>query len=195
LQDFYLLENHARKLEKNLHDAHIAAYQYRATLAECETSLAASWETLNKERRDHLSCREALTLESQRYKEARELLERIFKETIRSGEVADALSNRLAPVPNLGVHRAVPKLEGLVTETPLTFPSSPKSHQLDEHERKTATLVCNAEISNNPQYASSAYSMSSTTTRTQKVSSGMGSVQDIERRKVSKTASGNRLCE
>jgi hypothetical protein len=185
LQDFYLLENHARRLEKDLHDAHIAAYQYRATLAECEASLAASWETLNKERQDHLSCREALTLESQRYKEARELLERIFKETIRSGEVADALSNRLAPVPNLGVHRAVPKLEGLVTETPLTFPSS---HQLDEHERKT-------EISNNPQYASSAYSMSSTTTRTQKVSSGMGSVQDIERRKVSKTASGNRLCE
>lgn len=104
MQDFYLLENHARRLEKDLHDAYIAAYQYRAILAECEASLAASWETLNKERQDHLLCREALTLESQRYKEARELLERIFKETIWSGEVADALSNRLAPVPNLGVY-------------------------------------------------------------------------------------------
>ena len=62
----------------------------------------------------------------------------------------------------------VPKLEGSVTEASLTTktltergtftsPNSPKSHQLGEHERQTATLACNTEISNNPQhnYASS----------------------------------------
>jgi hypothetical protein len=43
-------------------------------------------------------------LKSQRYKEARELLEYIFKETIQSGEVTDTLNNRLTLVPNLRVY-------------------------------------------------------------------------------------------
>jgi hypothetical protein len=196
LQDFYLrveaAENYARKLEKDLYDAQTAVHQYQAVLAEYEASLVASWETLNQERLDHRACREALTFETERHKETIQLLDRIFKEAIRSGEVADILSSRLATAPNLEAWQAVPKLEGSLAETSLTrktltetgtftsvgqqsesmqrrlMPAPPQSHQLGKHERQQHNC------------ASSAYGFSSTTTRSQKVSGGTGSVQVTE---------------
>jgi hypothetical protein len=108
-------ENYARRLERDLQQTKAAAHQYQVALTECEASLVTSWETLNKERLDHRASREALAFESERHKETMELLERMFKEAIRSSEVADNLSSRLAAQhtgPNLEVCQAVPKLEG-----------------------------------------------------------------------------------
>jgi hypothetical protein len=207
LQDFYLrvdiAENYARRLEKDLHDAQTAIHQYQSALAEYAASLAASWETLNGERLEHQACREALTFETERHKETIELLDRIFKEAMRSVEVADFLSSRRETAPKLEACQAVPKLEGPLTETPLTrkkliepgtFTSMGQqgestqrrqmsvpatSHQLGKHERQTATLVCSTEISDNPQpnCASSAYGFPPTITRSQKAPGGTGSVQ------------------
>ncbi|KAH8790882.1 hypothetical protein F5882DRAFT_460694 [Hyaloscypha sp. PMI_1271] len=178
LQDFYLrvevAESYARKLEKDLYDAQTAVHQYQAVLAEYEASLVASWETLNQERLDHRACREALTFETERHKETIELLDRIFKEAIRSSEVTDILSSRLATAPNLEAWQAVPKLEGSLAETSLTRKTLTEtgtftsSHQLGKHERQQHNC------------ASSAYGFSSTTTRSQKVSGGTGSVQVTE---------------
>jgi hypothetical protein len=112
-------ENYARRLEKDLHNAQTAIHQYQSALAECTASLASSWETLNGERLDYQACREALTFETKRHKETIELLDRIFKDAMRSGEVADFLSNRRVTAPELEACRAVPKLEGSLIEASL----------------------------------------------------------------------------
>jgi len=112
-------ENYARRLEKDLHDAQTAIYQYQSALTEYAVSLASSWETLNRERLDHQACQEALTFETERHRETIELLDCIFKDAIQSGEVADFLSSRRATAPKLEACQAVPKPKGSLTDASL----------------------------------------------------------------------------
>lgn len=195
-----IAENYARRLEKDLHNAQTAIHQYQSALAEYAASLASSWETLNGERLDHQACREALAFETERHRETIELLDRIFKDAMRSGEVADFLSSRRATAPELEACQTVPKPEGSLTEASLNrktlteagkFTSvgqqsesmqrrlmsvPPKPYQLGKHERQTATIAYSTGISNNHQPNSSS-AFPSTATRSQKVSGGTGSVQ------------------
>ncbi|KAH8799407.1 hypothetical protein F5884DRAFT_811822 [Xylogone sp. PMI_703] len=74
LHDFYLrvdsANEHARRLESDLHEANSA-------LRQCEASLIAS-------------------IERNSHQDTTELLERVFREAIRSGEIADSLSSQVA---------------------------------------------------------------------------------------------------
>ncbi|RFU32947.1 hypothetical protein B7463_g3362, partial [Scytalidium lignicola] len=63
---------------------------------QCEASLIASWEMLNEERLEHRAFREELTFECNSHKDTTELLERVFREVIQSGEIADSLSSQVA---------------------------------------------------------------------------------------------------
>jgi hypothetical protein len=115
LQDFYLrvetAENYARSLEKDLYEAQTTAHQCHNTLAQCETSLSASWEILNEERLSHQASQEALMFESERQEETIALLERILKEAILSSEAADILGSRRTTAPKVAVCQATPRLD------------------------------------------------------------------------------------
>lgn len=71
-----------------------------------------NWEQLHHERLDYLHCREELTLqltlERERHKETSQMLDRVFKEATRSGEIADRLGERLA-VLEAAVHSQAPQ--------------------------------------------------------------------------------------
>lgn len=93
-----------QKLKNDLDRTTETLEQSRVTLTHCEAALVASWEQMKQERLDHQRCREELTLdltleltlERERHKETIDLLDRVFKEATRSGEIADRLGNRVA---------------------------------------------------------------------------------------------------
>jgi hypothetical protein len=67
----------------------------RLAFTNCEAALFASWEKLNNERLDHRASREELSFERERHQESIELLDRVFKEAVRSGDVADSLKSQI----------------------------------------------------------------------------------------------------
>jgi hypothetical protein len=90
------VNGYARSLEHDLEEAMGLAWQSHHALTQCEASLAASWETINQERLEHRESQEALTFEREMHKETIELLEQVFQEAVRSGEIADSLSSQVA---------------------------------------------------------------------------------------------------
>jgi hypothetical protein len=105
-------DGYARRLEHNVEEAKDLASRFYHALTQCEASLAASWETINQERLDHRASQEALTFERERHKETMELLEQVFREAVRSGEIADSLSSQVATLQaasNSGIIQAFPQ--------------------------------------------------------------------------------------
>ena len=103
-----------------LHESTNLANQFQYTLAQCEASLVNSWKMLNEERLDHRACQEALTFECERHKDTHKILEQVFKETKRSGEIADRLGRELAEL------RATSSFR-VAQAAPQTMPSSETS--------------------------------------------------------------------
>jgi len=103
-----------------LHESTNLANQFQYTLAQCEASLVNSWKMLNEERLDHRACQEALTFECERHKDTQKILEQVFKETKRSGEIADRLGRELAEL------RATSSFR-FAQAAPQTMPSSETS--------------------------------------------------------------------
>ncbi|PVH75946.1 hypothetical protein DL98DRAFT_642498 [Cadophora sp. DSE1049] len=100
LHDFYLrveaAHSYSRRLENDLYDARSLMHQSQNALSQCEASLHASCGDLNEERLEHRASREELMFERERHKETMEILEKVFSEAVRSGEVADLLSTQVA---------------------------------------------------------------------------------------------------
>lgn len=98
-RDFYFraesANEYARKLERDLHELAREAQRSQQALTQCEASLIASWNQLNEERLEHRASREALALECARHKDTLDMLERVFQEARRSGEIADTLKNKV----------------------------------------------------------------------------------------------------
>jgi hypothetical protein len=119
-------------------------------LTECEASLAASWGLINQERLDHRASQEALTFERERHKETLELLELVFKEAVRCGEIADRLGSQVAALQsasNSGIVQAVPQAIASM-EAPLgeesSIPSTasiPANQQRESVERLPETCA------------------------------------------------------
>jgi len=106
------VERYAERLEHDLEEAMDLAWGSRHALTLCEESLASSWDMINQERLDHRASQEALTFERERHKETIELLEKVFKEAVRSGEIADSLGSQVAALQaasNSGIIQAVPQ--------------------------------------------------------------------------------------
>jgi hypothetical protein len=103
-----------------LHESTNLANQFQYTLAQCEASLVNSWKMLNEEHLDHRACQEALTFECERHKDTQKILEQVFKETKRSGEIADRLGRELAEL------RATSSFR-VAQAAPQTMPSSETS--------------------------------------------------------------------
>ncbi|KAH9205172.1 hypothetical protein DL95DRAFT_470823 [Leptodontidium sp. 2 PMI_412] len=184
------------------------------TLVQCEASLYSSWEVLNKERRNHQPCQEALMFESERQKETIALLERILKEAILSSEATEILGSRLTTAPKAAVYQMTPTIEGSLTGTTqnaktLTESSTatsverhsesaqrllpslvPGSHQLGKHESQIATRVCNTEMSNQNQQngSRSARSGSYTISRIPNIYGCTESAQVTESRKITQNS-------
>ncbi|KAL5325358.1 hypothetical protein ACEPPN_006483 [Leptodophora sp. 'Broadleaf-Isolate-01'] len=97
---FYLpaesVDEHTQGLVLQLRDAINLAYQSQDALIRCEASLVSTLESLNEVHLDLRTCEEALNLERQRHNETTELLGRVFREAVRSGDIADGLARRLA---------------------------------------------------------------------------------------------------
>ena len=152
LQDFYLrvetAENHAQMLERELYESQSAAHQCHTALLQCESSLSACWEVLNKERLNHRASREALASESERHKETMRFLERMSKEAIRSGEIADILSNRLDTALGKTLPRSISTLEQSAPTKGPELPSAPPGPQ------QTATRGCSTDLSDSHQQTS-----------------------------------------
>ena len=87
---------YTQRLISQLRDAINLAYRYQDALSQCDASLLSTLESRNEVRLDLRTCQEALNLEHQRHNETTELLGRVFKEALRSGEIADDLARRLA---------------------------------------------------------------------------------------------------
>lgn len=88
-------EEYARRLQNDLDHAEAATQHYHLALTQCEASLVASLEKLNKEAVDHRACQEALTFERERHNETITLLERTFQAALWSGAIADDLGNQV----------------------------------------------------------------------------------------------------
>jgi recombination DNA repair RAD52 pathway protein len=116
LRDFYIkvesANGYAQRMENERHEAMKVAQESQHNLAQCEASLAASWKLLNEERLQHRASQEALLFELERHQETIQLLNQVFKEAERTGEVADRLSRKLAELQaasESGVVQAVPQ--------------------------------------------------------------------------------------
>ncbi|KAG0645011.1 hypothetical protein D0Z07_9204 [Hyphodiscus hymeniophilus] len=93
LRDFYsrveAAHGYARSLENDLD-------LVRFALLQCESSLNSSWERLNEERLEYRAAQEELVFERERHKETMDMLEKMFHEAMRSGQIADFLSGEIA---------------------------------------------------------------------------------------------------
>jgi len=99
-------------LESKLQEATSLADKSQYALMQCETSLFNCWKMLNEERLELGACQEALSFERERHKDTIDLLERVFKEATRSGEIADSLGSKLAElqaVASFSVHQTAPQ--------------------------------------------------------------------------------------
>ena len=185
LRDFYsrvdFANEYARRLEIDLHQTTHEARRSQLALTQCEASLVASWEMLNEERLEHRASQEALTFERERHQETIELLERIFKEAVRSGEIADSLGNQVAALQaasSLEIKEVVPQTAALLEASPsneslmvLEAPTSanqgsdsakqlpeafagnsPGPTHLDEEERHQAAQPANVNHSGEPEH-------------------------------------------
>ncbi|KAH6664016.1 hypothetical protein B0J14DRAFT_608244 [Halenospora varia] len=98
---------------------------------------------LNEEHLDHRASQEALTFERERHKETMELLERVMKEAIRSGEVADTLGSKLTELQaalNFRVVQAGPQTTAQMEvslSTSLTPPEASASTKQQSHLAET----------------------------------------------------------
>ncbi|KAH8674402.1 hypothetical protein BGZ60DRAFT_271486 [Tricladium varicosporioides] len=133
LRDFYLrvesANDYARRLESELHEAKNTAHQSQHALTQCEAALVNSWEMLNEERLDYRASQEALSFERERHKETMDLLERVFKEAIRSGEVADCLGGKLTELQaaaSCRVAQAIPQTMATTEASPSTSNLAPQ---------------------------------------------------------------------
>ncbi|RDL36282.1 uncharacterized protein BP5553_06894 [Venustampulla echinocandica] len=99
LRGFYFraesLNEYAEKLEIKLHEATNLAQQGQYALSQSEASLANTWQMLNEERLVHRACQEELTFERAKHNDTIVLLDRVFGEATRCGEIADSLSSKL----------------------------------------------------------------------------------------------------
>lgn len=132
LHDFYfrveVARSYARSLENELYDARSLLHQSQNALGQCEASLQASCDDLNEERLEHRASREELTFERERHNETHVMLEKVFREAVRSGEVADLLRSKLTSL------RAVSDV-GDIQEAP----ALPTSLQADSLSREYPT--------------------------------------------------------
>jgi hypothetical protein len=99
------MDGYARRLEHDLKEA-------MDSLTQCDAALAASREVINQERLYHRASQEELTFERERHKETVELLEKVFEEARRSGEIADRLGCQVAALQaasSSGIVQAVPQ--------------------------------------------------------------------------------------
>jgi hypothetical protein len=134
-----------QKLKNDLGRTTETLEQSRVTLTHCEAALVASWEQAKQERLDHLRCREELTLEltleHERHKETTQLLDRVFKEAVRSGEIADRLGERVAALEAPERNSQTPRVAEVLSNT------SPPKKNLQVHA--TATPAPNERLKRN----------------------------------------------
>ncbi|KFY28054.1 hypothetical protein V491_00660 [Pseudogymnoascus sp. VKM F-3775] len=88
--------NHGLKLERDLVEAVNALEQSRFALIQSQEALSACCARLDEERLEFRGIQEALNFERERHKETIELLERVFEEARRSGELADMRGRQVA---------------------------------------------------------------------------------------------------
>jgi septal ring factor EnvC (AmiA/AmiB activator) len=110
-----------QKLKNDLDRTTETLEQSRVTLTHCEAALVASWEQVQQERLGHVRCREELILElafeRERHKETTQLLDRVFKEATRSGEIADRLGERVAALEATERNSQTPRAMELLPNT------------------------------------------------------------------------------
>jgi hypothetical protein len=130
-----------QKLKSDLDRTTQTLEQSRITLTHCEAALVVSWEQGKQERLDHQRCREELTLEltleRERHEETTKMLDRVFKEATRSGEIADRLGDRVAALEAAERNSQAPR----VAEVPSNN-SPPKNLQV----HATATPAPNEKL-------------------------------------------------
>ncbi|KAF8848392.1 hypothetical protein BDZ45DRAFT_753891 [Acephala macrosclerotiorum] len=126
LRDFYwrvgAANEYARKLENDIHEATTRVQQSQWKFTHCEAALLSNQETLEEERLAYRASREELTFEREKYQETLEILEKVFREAVRSGEVADFLGNQIVALQaasKRGVIQPTPKIPASRIETSL----------------------------------------------------------------------------
>lgn len=115
-------EQYALKLKRDVHEEANNSARLQYDLKQCQEALATSCAKLEEERLDYGAVRVALGFELESHKETIEVLERVFDEARKSGELADNFSRQIAMLrskPVTQIAQAAPKVEELMA-TPLT---------------------------------------------------------------------------
>jgi hypothetical protein len=149
------MDRYARMLEHDRKEA-------MNSLTQCEAALAASREVINQERLYHRASQEELTFERERHKETVELLERVFEEARRSGEIADSLGCQIATLQaasSSGIAQVVPQDSasmkaplGKESPKPLDASSQFSSKHSGKDEKQQEARPVNIDPSNGPEH-------------------------------------------
>jgi hypothetical protein len=155
------MDQYARMLEHDRKEA-------MNSLTQCEAALAASREVINQERLYHRASQEELTFERERHKETVELLERVFEEARRSGEIADSLGCQIATLQaasSSGIAQVVPQDSAsmkapLGKESPKPLDALPEacassqfsSKHSSKDEKQQEARPVNIDPSNGPEH-------------------------------------------